>query len=182
VAWGTILRGATLTEGRPKPAQDQVAQGIDEIRRGIAAWRAIGATVTLPSSLASLAQGCIRAGNVDEALSVIAEALRLANEKGERCWEAELYRLRGESLSRQGDEIGAGECFHRAIDTARHQRARSWELRAATSLSRSWQRQGRARQARVLLNEVYGWFTEGFDTPDLREAKGLLKSLATEAG
>ena len=99
--------------------------------------------------------------------------------------EAELHRLKGEALSREGDEVEAEACFRRAIHVARHQQARSWELRAAVSLCRLWRAQGTQRkrqEARQLLGPIYGWFSEGFDTPDLREAKALLDALAKAGG
>jgi predicted ATPase len=99
----------------------------------------------------------------------------------ERLWEAELYRMKGELLSTQGDEaetqVEAERLYWQAIEVARRQRAKAWELRATTSLARLWQAQGRTDEARQLLAEVYGWFTEGFDTPDLQEARALLDEL-----
>jgi predicted ATPase len=99
-----------------------------------------------------------------------------------RVWEAELHRLQGELLLAQAGESPqvqeAEACFHQALDIARHQQAKSWELRAAVSLSQLWQRQGKRDEARALLAPVYGWFTEGFDTTDLREAKALLEELS----
>ena len=99
---------------------------------------------------------------------------------GERWYEPELYRLKGELLlaHAMGHDTEAETCFRQALDIARRQQAKSWELRAALSLSRLWQRQGKRDEARELLAEVYGWFTEGFDTADLQEAKALLEELA----
>jgi predicted ATPase len=99
-------------------------------------------------------------------------------ETDERHWEAELYRLKGELLLTQGDKTEAEASFHKAIEVARHQQARSWELRATVSLCRLWRKQGRVDEARQMLAEIYGWFTEGFDTPDLQEAKELLEELS----
>ena len=96
----------------------------------------------------------------------------------ERHWEVDIYRLKGELLLLQGDEAGAEASFHKAIEVARRQQAESLELRAAMSLARLWQQQGRMDEARQMLAEIYGWFTEGFDTPDLREAKALLEELS----
>jgi predicted ATPase len=132
--------------------------------------------MSLPSSLGLLAEACGEAGMIEEGLSLLAEALTLVEEKGERCWEAELYRLKGKLLLMKGDPE-AEACFRRAIEIARRQQARSWELRAATSLARLWQVQGRRPEARELLGNIYGWFTEGFDTADLLEARVLLDSL-----
>jgi predicted ATPase len=100
------------------------------------------------------------------------------NKNGERWWEAELYRLTGELLLRQGDPEAQAEAhFHHALNTARRQQAKSLELRAAMSLSRLWQQQGQRNEARELLAPIYGWFTEGVDTADLQEAKALLEGL-----
>jgi predicted ATPase len=106
--------------------------------------------------------------------------LALVDQSGERWWEAELYRLLGELwLARSTRQTAEAEtCFHQALDVARSQGAKSWELRAAMSLSRLWQQQGKRDAARELLAEVYGWFTEGFDTADLQDARALLAALA----
>ena len=111
---------------------------------------------------------------------MLAEALATVDNTEERNWEAELHRLKGELLlMQQGQNVGeAEECFRKAFDTARRQQAKSLELRAAMSLSRLWQQQGKQEEAHQLLGEIYGWFTEGFDTADLKEAKALLEELA----
>jgi predicted ATPase len=101
-------------------------------------------------------------------------------ETDERHWEAELYRLKGELLLTQGDKTEAEASFHKAIEVARRQQAKSWELRATVSLCRLWRKQGRVDEARQTLAEIYGWFTEGFDTPDLQEAKALLEGLSRD--
>ena len=111
---------------------------------------------------------------------MLAEALTLMDTTGERVWEPELHRLKGALLLQQSadNHTEAQACFQQALDVARSQQVKSLELRAATSLSRLWQEQGKRTEARQLLAEVYGWFTEGFGTPDLREAKALLDELA----
>ena len=111
---------------------------------------------------------------------MLADALGLVEQTGERLWEAELHRLQGELLLALSMEhhMAATACFQRAIAMARHQQAKSLELRAAMSLTRLWQRQGKRDEAHELLASVYGWFTEGFDTADLQEAKALLEALA----
>src|SRR5262249_50272650 len=121
-----------------------------------------------------------KAGQAEEGLRVLAEALTAVHKTGERQHEAELYRLKGELLLKQDvpDEQEAESCFRQAIDIARQQQAKSLELRAATSLSRLWQQQGKRTEAHDLLAPIYGWFTEGFDTTDLQEAKALLDALA----
>ncbi len=113
-----------------------------------------------------------------EGLTTLAEALALVEQTDERHWEAELYRLRAELLLMQGDDAEAEASLHKAIKVARRQQAKSWELRATVSLCRLWQQQGRMDEARQMLAEIYGWFTEGFDTPDLQEAKALLEELS----
>jgi predicted ATPase len=178
-AFGTVLRGWALAEG------GEIEEGIGEIQQGLTAWRAMGLEVVLPESLSFLAGAYGKAGQAEEGLRLVAEALTRVERTGERKFEAELYRLQGELLlSRVEAEVEADRCYHdaetcfqRALEVARRQRAKSWELRAATSLSRLWHTQGRGEEARKLLQEVYGWFTEGFDTADLTEARALLDAL-----
>src|ERR671923_2474677 len=150
------------------------------MRQGLAAWHATGAKVIRPYGLALLAAACAQMDRRDEGLTLLAEALAVTNDTGERRWEAELYRLKGELLLARatGQDTEAETCFRQALDIARRQQAKSWELRAATSLSRLWQRQGKWAEAHELLAPIYGWFTEGFDTTDLQEAKALLAELA----
>jgi predicted ATPase len=118
-------------------------------------------------------------GRCEEGLTLLAEALALTNDREERRWEAELYRLKGELLlvHAAAHHAEAETCFRHALDVARHQQAKSWELRAAMSLAHLWQQQGKRDAARELLAPIYGWFTEGFDTADLKEAKALLDAL-----
>ena len=117
---------------------------------------------------------------MDEGMHLLVEALAMVDTTGERHTEAELHRLHGELLLRQAvPEVQAAEvCFQEALAIARRQQAKWWELRAAMSLARLWQRQGKPAEARELLAEIYGWFTEGFDTLDLQEAKAFLETLA----
>ena len=130
--------------------------------------------------LALLAEAYREAGQMQEGLAVLTEAMSLIDEQGERWWEAELYRLKGELLLAlsPNNEPDVEVCLHHALDIARRQQAKSLELRAATSLARLWQHQGKHIAARELLAPVYGWFTEGFDTADLRDARALLEELA----
>jgi predicted ATPase len=118
-------------------------------------------------------------GQIKEGLTVLDEALDMVDKTEERYWEAELHRCKGELLlMKQEHEVGeAEECFRKALEIARRQQAKSLELRAAISLSRLWQQQGKHEEAHPLLAKIYGWFTEGFDTADLREAKALLEEL-----
>jgi predicted ATPase len=110
-------------------------------------------------------------GQVEEGLTRLDEALAVAHDRGERRWEAELYRLKGEVLLARA---AAEACFRQALEVASRQQAKSWELRAATSLARLWQQKGKQDEGRALLAPIYGWFTEGFATADLQEAKALL--------
>ena len=134
----------------------------------------------MAGSLAQLAEVYGQWGQADEGLHMLAEALTVVNTTGGRCYEAELHRLTGELLLRQivPDAPAAEACFQQALAVARYQQAKTWELRAAMSLARLWQRQGRRDQACELLAPIYGWFTEGFDTADLQEAQALLDALA----
>jgi predicted ATPase len=137
----------------------------------------------LPEILASLAAAYGQVGQVDEGLRLLAEALAMVDTSGGRKVEAELHLQHGELLLRQAvpEVPAAAACFQRALAVARQQQAKSWELRAAMSLSRLWQQQGQREQARQLLAEIYGWFTEGFATADLQEARALLDMLETSA-
>jgi DNA-binding SARP family transcriptional activator/predicted ATPase len=170
-AGGIIFRGWVQTEA------GKVEEGIAEIRQGLATWQAMGAGMHLTHYLGMLAEAHAGAGQSEEGLSVLAEALSQVEETGERYYEAEIHRLKGELLLMQRDEAEAEASFQHAIEVARRQRARSWELRATTSLARLWQAQGKGSAARKALAEIFGWFTEGFDTPDLREARALLEEL-----
>ena len=127
-----------------------------------------------------LAQAYGAAGKVKEGLFQLEEALAFTARTGERFCEAELYRSKGELLLQQS-QANTSEtevCFHKAMEVAQKQEAKSWKLRAATSLARLWQQQGKKEEARDLLAPVYNWFTEGFDTQDLKDAKALLEQLA----
>jgi predicted ATPase len=145
----------------------------------LTAWRATGAAVFQPYGLALLAEAYAQAGRYEEGLTLLAEALALTNDREERRWEAELYRLKGELLLVHSAEhhAEAETCFRQALAVARRQQAKSWELRAATSLARLWQQQGKRAEAQELLAPIYVWFTEGFDTADLQDAKVLLEEL-----
>jgi predicted ATPase len=174
------LTRCTAIQGWVLVQRGQVEEGIEQLRQGLHAQRAVGAENLLPQVLAWLAEAHRRAEDAEAGLRVLAEALALVTATGGRVYEAEIYRLKGELLLQQAlpDAAQAEVCFQQALDVARHQQARSWELRAAMSLSRLWQRQGKRREARALLAPIYGWFTEGFDTVDLQEAKVLLEELA----
>ena len=127
-----------------------------------------------------LAEGQAQAGQPEEALITLDEGLAIIEETSERYCEAELYRLRAELLLMQGDEAETQASLYKAIEVARQQKAKSWELRAATDLARLWESQGKMTEARALLVPISDWFTEGFDTPDLKAALALLKELSQD--
>jgi predicted ATPase len=179
LAVGTVLRGWALVE------QGQREEGIPEMRQGMDALQAIGSEIERPCFLALLAEACGKVGQAEEGLAALAEALTMVDKSGERFYEADLYRLRGQLIlksqvpgSRSTVEKDAEECFLKAIEIARRQQAKSLELRASVSLTRLWQSQGKQAEAHHMLSEVYHWFTEGFDTKDLQEAKVLLEELS----
>ena len=168
-AVGTIYRGWALAGG------GQTGQGIALLEAGLAAYRATGAVGEVPFFLILLADAEGMAKELDKGLGHLAEAERLMDEY--RAAEAELHRVRGELLRAGQDPAGAERCFSRAIHIAQQQSAKFWKLRAAISLARLWEEQGKRDAALDLLASIYGWFTEGFDTPVPKEAKALLDEL-----
>ena len=145
---------------------------------GLEAYRATGAGLALPYYLSILGDAYIQARRPDNARDALDEGLAIAEQSDELCQKAELYRLKGELALRTGSQDGdAEEHFRRAVETARHQLSKAWELRATTSLARLCQQTGRTNEARQMLSDIYGRFTEGFDTPDLKCAKALLDEL-----
>ncbi len=172
-AWAATLRGWALTALESE-------EGIAHICQGLAAAQATGAAVQRSNCLALLAEAFGDTRQIAEGLAALEQALAQVHGTGESWWKAELHRLRGELLLRHdvAAEQEAETCFRQAIDIASRQHAKSLELRATTSLSRLFQRQGKREDARRMLAEIYGWFTEGFDTADLREAKVLLDNLS----
>ena len=173
MALGTLLRGGALAE------QGHGAEGIAQMHHGLAAYRATGAETGQPFFLTWLAAAYIQGGHIEEGLAALAEAFVRADKTGEHCYEVEQHRLKGELLLRQTipDAHQAQACFQQALTIARRQQAKSLELRAAISLARLWQNQGQRKAAHDLLTPIYGWFTEGFGTPDLHEAQALLEDL-----
>jgi predicted ATPase len=177
--WGLILRGWALTE------QGAFEEGIAQIRQGLDAAQATGAEWFLPYLLSLLAEAYGKAGQANEGLHVLREALTVAHQNEDLCYEAELHRLTGELLENaecggRRAELTPEACFQQALAIARRQQAKSLELRAAMSLSRLWLQEGKREDACALLAPIYAWFTEGFDTADLQEARALLATL--EAG
>ena len=181
-ARGHFMRGLVLAK------QGHGAEGIAQMRRGLAAMQTTGAGLNLAYFLAQLAEAYVQAGQSDTGLATVAEALELGDKSGEHWWEAELHRLQGvlllisQGISDQAQPNSlriaeAERCLQQALTMARRQQARALELRAAMSLSRLWRHQGRNAAARRLLVESYNWFTEGFDTADLQAARGLLDTL-----
>jgi class 3 adenylate cyclase/predicted ATPase len=176
-AMGVIGQGWALTE------QGLPDEGIARLCAGLTALRSTGAGVLMPYFLALLAQAYASAGQVEEGLNILAESQVALDKGAERWWQAELHRLKGELILRRSgprphDERDAEECFRQALSIAQEQRAKSLELRAAMSLSRLWHRQGKNSEARRTLADAYDWFTEGFGTPDLQEARTLLEQLS----
>jgi predicted ATPase len=154
------------------------------MQEGVNAFYTPSRRLFVPLLLALQAEAHLRLGQSSEACTAISEALAVINQNGEGWWESELYRLKGEQLyqsvaKRQASSIDQDveACFHQALAVARQQQAKSLELRAAVALARLWQSQGQCQDAYELLESVYGWFTEGFDTADLQEAKTLLEQL-----
>jgi predicted ATPase len=171
---GTVLQGWLLTE------QGRMEEGIQLLRQGLADMQAIGTEVLQTYALSLLAEAYGKIHQPGDGLAMLDAAIRQVNASGERWPEAELHRLKGELLWQEDPQQRAPEAeasLLHALHVARHQQARLPELRAAMSLSRLWRTQGKASEAHRLLAEIYAWFTEGFDTPDLQEARALLEVL-----
>ena len=177
VVWGTLLQSWVLV------AERQKKEDLADLRRGLTEYQALGAKVGQSVFLAWLAEAYGKVGQYEEAHAALAEALDVVARTGERVWEAEVYLLKGESTlppNRSTQDTSTDEaeaCFLTAIEIAQRQQAKSLELRAATSLARLWQQQGKRAEAHQLLSAICAWFTEGFDTKDLQEAKALLEEL-----
>jgi predicted ATPase len=171
---GTMFQGCALA------MTDKASDAVHMITSGMTAWRSTGATNWLPLYLTYLTRAHANLGQFDQAWHCSSEALTTIEVTNERWFEAEVHRVTGEIAlkSPEPDAIKAQSYFERALAIARKQQAKSWELRASMSLARLWRDQGKVQQARELLAPVYGWFTEGFNTRDLKEAKALLEELA----
>ncbi len=173
------LDDATSLRGWAMAQQGRNEEGIAQIQEGLAASRATGKELSRPYLLCLLAEACTQTGRIDEGLRALTEALATADEHEIRHHEAETHRLKGELLSRLDDSNAAEakNCFERAIEIARKQSAKSLELRATMSLTRLLAKQGHRDEARTMLASIYGWFTEGFDTADLQDARILFETL-----
>ena len=179
------MRGWALVE------RGVIEEGIEQLQQAQAAWWAMGKELAQTHILVRLAEAYRQGGQVEEGLQAVTEALHAVHETAERYQEAEIYRLKGELLlqrdARNNGAFGSSQqaivlteaehCFRQALEMARCQEAKSIELRAVISLSRLWQQQGKREAAHQLLAEIYAWFTEGFETSDLQEAKALLNTL-----
>jgi class 3 adenylate cyclase/predicted ATPase len=169
--------GTMIYHGWAKVKNDHVGEGISLLRNGLTTYHATGAKVWVPHFLSYLAAAYEFASEVGDALWSLDDALQIVERTGERWFAAELNRHKGRLLLRQGHTEAAEELFRKALDIAREQDAKLWELRATASLAQLRRDQGHRTEARDILLPVYGWFTEGFDTPDLKEAKALLDEL-----
>ena len=169
-----------LNQGWLFALTNKAADAVQMINSGITAWRSIGSKLWTPNYLSYLARAYAEIGQLNDAWRCIGEAMTAVETTKEGLWESEIHRMAGEIalLSSRPDAAKAQGYFEHALAVARQQQAKSWELRAAMNLARLWRDQGKVRQARELLAPVYGWFTEGFDTRDLKEAKALLQELA----
>jgi predicted ATPase len=171
---------AMMTRGCQFAHTGEASNAVQSIASAMPFFRSAGATVLIPYYVSHLARAQADLGRLDEAWRCIGETTTAAQSSGERWFEAEIHRMAGEImlLAPERDAAKAQAFFERALEIARAQQAKSWELRAATNLARLWRDQGRRADAHDLLAPVYRWFTEGFDTLDLKEAKALLEELA----
>jgi predicted ATPase len=165
---------ATIYRGWVLAGSNDVARGIELLRSGMAAFAELGAIALRPYVCTRIAVLYAATGPIRECLDLLDEALEEIDRSGQRWCEAELHRAKGELLVRFSDTANAESCLQRSLVTARRQHTKLWELRAACSLGRLWRDQGKRNEARNLLMPIYGWFTEGFDTPDLKKSNALL--------
>ena len=170
--------GALIIGGWALAQSGQAEEGLGRMRAGLEKWNRIGARLWLQPFTCLFAENLLHARRRAEALETLAQALDVGEQTRERWWESRIHHLRGQALLHSGDADSAAASLQAAIQIARAQDAKSWELRAATSLARLWAEQGRHNDAHDLLAPVYDWFTEGFDTPDLQDAKALLDDLS----
>jgi len=171
---GTIFQGWALVESGGGESK------IEQIRKGLNGWQAIGIELAHPFFRGLIAEGCIKVGLIEKGLEEINAALQKVEQTGERESESRLHQLKGELIlmQRNTDKKMAEDCFLKALKISRQQRAKSTELQVTISLCRLMQTQGRQEEARCLLSEIYDWFTEGFETVDLKDAETLLRELS----
>ena len=176
LAHGIFYRGEKQT------LEGQVKEGIREMRRGLEMALSTGTETCMTRLKCRMADACLKTGEIEEGLKAIAEAMEVMDKFDERYMEAELYRVKGELLKKKkgASDSEIEECFHKALEISRKQQAKMLELRAVMSLGRMWLAQGKKSEARKMLEEIYGWLTEGFDMPDLKEAKALLEELSED--
>ncbi len=168
-------------QGERKALEGQVDEGIAQMNKALETLLATGTETCMTRLNARLAEACVKVNRVEEGLAAIDRAFGVLNRHNERYYEAELHRLKGELLLIQDGTSSESEvesCYQKALEVSRSLKAKSLELRAAMSLSRLKQKQGKKEEARKLLQQIYGWFTEGFDTGDLKEAKALIDELS----
>jgi tetratricopeptide (TPR) repeat protein len=179
-ALGDMLKHATTTNALKLAYQERTEEALERAKQAIESLTAQGVKLSRTGYLASMGKLFWTAGRRAEGLAAIAEALTLAEDAGERYYEAEIWRIKGELLLKAAagnSQTEAESCYRKAIEIARHQSAKAWELRASKSLARLWKQQGKTAEARQMLAGIYGWFTEGFDAADLKDAKALLEEL-----
>jgi predicted ATPase len=169
----TFMRGWVLVQ------EGQTEEGLTQMRKGLTTFQTTGTEDIRSLMLAQLAEALGLAGQAKKGQGVITEALAFVERTEERFYEAEIYRIRGELCLAEDNEVEAATNFRKAIQVAHHQGAKSWELRATMSMSRLLMKQGLLDEGHEILSLVYDWFTEGFDTPDLKDAKVLLEELSS---
>ena len=180
---GDMLKHATANNALKLAYQERTEEAIERAKQAIESLNAQGVRIPRTIYLASIGKLFWTGGRRAEGLAAIAEALALVEDTGERFYEAEIWRIKGELLlkaSASNAQAEAESCYRKAIEIARRQSAKAWELRAAKSLARLWKQQGKIAEARQMLAEIYDWFTEGFDTADLKDAKALLDELQSQ--
>jgi len=173
-AWGLGQLGWSLV------AQNQLEQGIDCLQQGVDRLQHLKLITLFPEAFAQLGEALAQSGQIQAGLAAIEAGIAIGVESGSTHWLAEMHRLKGKMLQKEEKQPGAEDCFMKAIEIARQQQARSWELRATTSLARLWQAQGKQKEAFALLNPIYRWFTEGFETTDLLHARAILDQLKSD--
>ena len=172
LAWGLIYRGWSMT------SLGDLEEGYGLIAKGLALHRATGAGTSTAFALTLLAEACGELERATEGLDYLTEAEQIIKATNDCYHEAELHRVRGDLLNATSDRAAAEQSYHQAMAVAQRQSAKLFELRAATCLTRLWRDQGKRTEARDLLAPIYGWFTEGFDTPVLKDAEALLEELS----